>query len=376
MVFALSVAALCSSVLIQTPDSATRASQPTASVGGGEEVRDLMLEWLETRGLPGLSLAVVVRDELVVSECLGWADVEREIPLVRESLFRIGSVSKLLTATACLRLRQAGKLDLDAPIGSYLPDLPDDKAVVSARQLAGHLAGFAHYGSNDYVNTRHFEDVSDTLPPLLSRALLSAPGAKYAYSSYGYNVLGAVLQSAASQEFRDVIAEQVLAPLGMTHTLAEDSAHAPPERVRLYVTGDDGKRREAGPSDVTDRWPSGGFLSTAEDLARLGTGLARPGFLDGESARSVLTPQRDSTGAETRVGFGWRIAKDAAGRRYLHHGGESIGGRAFVLVYPDERVTVGIATNLSFADVGEKEALAVAALFLGEAPEGPREERR
>jgi hypothetical protein len=161
------------------------------------------------------------------------------------------------------------QFDLDAPIGRYLKGLPDDKGNITARQILGHLAGFRHYGSDDYINTQKFANVDESLARLLAMPLLSAPGVKYAYSSYGFNVLGAVLQAAAGKEFREVIADEVTRPLLMTHTLAE-VLPPPTGRTQLYGRGTQNELTVAPASDVSDRWPSGGFLSTAEDLVRLG----------------------------------------------------------------------------------------------------------
>ena len=111
------------------------------------------------------------------------------------------------------------------------------------------------------------------------------------------------------------------------------------------------------------RWGAGGFLSTAADLARFGSSLLTDRFLSAETRRLLFTSQKTSDGKETRVGLGWRIAKDSTGKTYFHHGGDSIGGRAFLLIYPDSKVVVCILANLTFARIGETEALRFAKLF-------------
>src|SRR6185436_16749861 len=245
----------------------------------------------------------------------------------------------------------------DAHVSRYLSRLPPDKADVTPRQLGGHLAGLGHYGADDYISTTHYQDVTESLPRLLALPLVAAPGTKYAYSSYGFNVLGAVLQSAAGKEFRLVIAEQILGPLEMMHTVAEDSPNPPAGRVKLYTKDADGQLRDAPDADLSDRWPSGGFLSTAGDLVRFAGGLSRTRFLRIQERELLFTSQRNADGKETGVGLGWRIGRDSSGRRYVHHGGDAVGGRAFVLLYPDEDVAVALLSNLNFAAVGEKDAL-------------------
>ncbi len=342
---------------------ATRPAQPAAAdpaALGRETVTDIY----KSLSLPGLGAAVVRDGKIVLEEYVGFADLEHREPVEDSSLFRVGSCSKLLTATAMVRLKQKGKLDIDAPLSRYLGSVPEDKAAITARQIAGHLGGFAHYGRGDYLNATHYEDVKETLPRYLGTPLVAPPGTKYAYSSYGYNVLGAVLQAAARREFRAVVQSEVTGPLGMSHTQAEDSSRPPRKRAHLYSKDDKDAFIDAPATDLTDRWPSGGFLSTAADLARLGAGVLQPKFLDPNAREEMFTLQKTADGAETKVGLGWRVARDEAGRRYVHHGGDSVGGRAFLLVYPDEKIAVALTTNLTFASLGEKEARRLAECFL------------
>jgi CubicO group peptidase (beta-lactamase class C family) len=100
------------------------------------------------------------------------------------------------------------------------------------------------------------------------------------------------------------------------------------------------------------------------DLARLGAGVLDPKFLDPNAREEMFTPQKTQEGKETTAGLGWRVGKDDAGRRFVHHGGDTSGGRAFLLVYPDEGVAVALTTNLTFAPLGEKEARRLAEPFL------------
>jgi serine beta-lactamase-like protein LACTB, mitochondrial len=356
------VALLWSCVAPSAGAGAQIAELHPAQAAGAGTATAVVEELRKSLDLPALAVAVAVHGEIVVETTLGSADVRRAVPAGPTSLFRIGSVSKLLTATAAVRLHQAGKLDLDAPCSLYLADVPPDKAGITPRQLAAHLSGMRHYGRDDYVNRTHHDDVLECLPALLDQPLLAPPGTAYAYSSYGFNVLGAVLQRAGGADYRAVVREQVLAPLGMLHTCVEDSTSPPADRVALYSRDKDGALVDAAVLDLTDRWPSGGFLSTAGDLVRLGSGVLRSSFLDDEERELLFTSERTADGHETGVGLGWRIGRDARGRRFVHHGGDTMGGRAYL--YPDEGVSVALLTNLTFAPLGEKEARELAEPYL------------
>jgi serine beta-lactamase-like protein LACTB, mitochondrial len=340
-------------------------SAPTASRYGTavEQTRAYAARLYDSLALPGLSLAVAVDDRIVMTAEFGYSDIAAKTPITPTSLFRIGSVSKLLTAAAAARLVQRGKLDLDAAIIRYLPDLPADKANITARQLGGHLAGIRHYAGSEFINVKRYDNVADGLVIFIRDTLRSAPGTKYFYTSNGFNLLGAVMQAAAGREYRDLIEEEVTRPLGLTHTMVEASLPAGQHPVGYYVKNE-GMLAPAPVVDLSDRWPSGGFLSTASELARFGSGILRSSYLSDAMRATMFTPQKLADGSATNVGLAWRVATDSAGRQFLHHGGEAMGGRAFLLVYPEERVVVAILANQSNVPIRENEAGRIARLFL------------
>lgn len=343
--------------------AARAAHEPLRLAERLEEVRKRARAYRDSLKLPALTVAVAVGDEVVLADGFGWSDPAARTPAGPASPFRIGSVSKLFTATAAARLAEAGRLDLDAPIGRYLPDLPGALSSVTARQLAGHLGGVRHYRRDEFISTQPFDEVTGSLDRFLADSLLHPPGAGYTYSSYGYNLLGAVLERASGTPFRLLIRSEVLAPLGLEATWAEEASR-PSTGTRYYWQNRDGEVVEVPPADLSDRWPSGGYVSTAADLARFGTGVLRDDYLSPAARTQLFTSQRTAGGAATRVGLGWRVGTDAEGRPYVHHGGEALGSRAFLLVYPEARVAVALLTNLSFAPLGEAEAKALARPFL------------
>ncbi len=152
-------------------------------------------EWI-ARGIPGLSLTVAVDGKIMYSEGFGYADLEERVPVWPTTKFRIGSISKPLTATALMQLVEAGKLELDAPVQKYVPSLPEKGAVITTRMLAGHLAGIRHYQGDEFNIQRHYANVLDGVNIFENDPLVSPPGTKFNYSSYGYNLLSAVVESA------------------------------------------------------------------------------------------------------------------------------------------------------------------------------------
>lgn len=319
-------------------------------------------------GSPGMSVAVAVGPDVVWAEGLGEADAENHVPVDPKTRFRVGSLSKLLTVALAARLLEEGKLELDAPIQRYVPSFPvkDAAKPITPRQLAGHLGGIRHYMPQDFMRApKTYSDLTEALEIFRDDPLIGAPGEKYFYSSYGYNLLGAALEGAGGGEFSSLVGRYVLEPLHLAATTADDPEALLEFRARPYLRLEGGALRNEKAIDSRFKLPSGGFVSTASDVARFATAHADPGYLKKETLELLITSQTTMAGEETGVGFGWRLGKDAAGRRFLHHGGAIEGGRAMLVLYPEEKLAIAVLTNLSRAHFGEADAQKVAAPFLG-----------
>src|SRR5205814_688732 len=180
-------------------------------------MRTLVCERLSSH-IPGVQVAVAIDGTLVWSEGFGYADAARRRPVTRATQFRIGSVSKPLTAATVALLYEQGKLDLDAPVQRYVPSFPDKGYPITTRQLAGHLAGVRHYLGDEFLLNRNFDTVLEGLAIFQGDSLLFPPGTKFSYSSYGWNLISAVVEGAAWQYFLTYMSRNVLRPLGLTHT--------------------------------------------------------------------------------------------------------------------------------------------------------------
>ena len=335
---------------------------PGFSHSATDSARTLVQALVERERLPGFAITVYSGRQLIWNEGFGFADLETRTPATPGTRFRIGSVSKLLTAMTLMRLSQVGVVDLDVPIGQSVESLPPHLREITLRQLAGHLAGIRHYRGNEFLSMTSCETLSDGLVVFESDSLVAAPGSRYAYSSYGYNLIGAVLEGITRQPFPEIVGRHVLMPLGMAATVPDSSGESHPRRARTYMINEIGVA-VAPSDDLSCRWPSGGYLSSTDDLADLGSVAITPAVLDAPWLEVMLAPQQTISGEATSVGVGWRVSVDSRGRRYFHHGGSSNGGAAFLLVYPREQIVVAMASN-AFAQWGEGDALAIADIFI------------
>jgi len=343
----------------QAVATATRASEPTAA---REDADKQGKEWL-AKGVPGLALAVAVDGRLVYSEGFGCADLESRVPVWPTTKFRIGSISKPLTAVGLMELVQAGQVDLDAPVQKYVPSFPDKGAVITVRMVAGHLGGIRHYKEGEFLIQKHYDTVSEGLKIFENDPLVSPPGTKFNYSSYGYNLLSAVVESASSENFLAYMQGHVFAPLGLVHTVADQNREIVEQRSRFYELPKEGPVENAPYVDNSYKWAGGGFLSTAEDLTRFGSALLQPGLLKAEALKTMFASQKTTSGEETGYGIGWSVGKSKSGKVVYEHSGGSVGGTSQLIVYPETRVVVALVTNLSERRWTREEVEAVAEAF-------------
>lgn len=316
----------------------------------------------QAQAIPGMAATVSRRGTIVWRGAAGLADRQAGVAATPETRFRVGSVSKVFTAVALMRLIETGDLDLDRPIRHYLPGIPPQWPDLTLRQLAGHTAGVRHYRGAEFFSRAEYGSLRDAITIFTGDTLLFPPGTRYAYTSYGYNLIGAVIEAVLDEPFPAALHRLVLGPLGMERTVPDSAGATFPGRAALYQI-EGGVASPAPTDNLSSRWPSGGYLSTTDDMVRLGSALLRPGFLNEASLALMFSRQALANGDSTQVGIGWRIGVDDVGRRYLHHGGSSNGGSAFLLIYPTEEVVIAIAAN-ALGTWSTAEALRLATMFL------------
>ncbi len=337
-------------------ESDTAGEYSAAIKDAREYVRNLQ----ESFAIPGLAAAVAIDDTIVWAEGFGFANLERKTPATSQTMFRVGSISKVLTAAAVARLYEQGKLDLDAPVQKYVPEFPDKGHVITTRQLAGHLSGIRHYKLDEEEDKRHYDDVIDALEIFNDDPLLHPPGEVWSYTTYGWTLLSAVVQRAANQPFLDYMREHVFRPLGMNNTGPDDINTTIPNRTTFYEGRD-----VASDIDVSYKWAGGGFLSTVEDLIRYGSAfLPRNGFLKPETKELLFTNQATNDGKPVMHGIGWVVQKFENGKPLYYHPGTLIGGQAILVVQPEDRIVVAMLANRS-SGFGELAANQIACYFLG-----------
>jgi serine beta-lactamase-like protein LACTB len=337
-------------LLILAGVSTVCAQQKALPAGKRAEIEQAVSSFMSANSVPGSAVAVVLEGELVWSAGFGMADMEDSAPATSSTLFRLGSISKPITATALLQLWERGKLDLDAPVQKYCPAFPQKEWPITSRELLGHLGGIRHYnpdGKGDIPedNARHFSSMEESFQIFAADPLVAKPGTKFNYSTYGYTLLGCVLEGAAVQKYVGYVRENVFKPAGMAQTQADDFFSIIPHRTRWYHKDKFGIVHNAGVLDSSYKIPGGGLISSADDMARFEAAILADKLLQRATRDLMWTSLQTTDGKQTGYALGWGLDEKLGVHVVGHTGGQQGTDTAMFLV-PDRRAGVVVLANM------------------------------
>jgi serine beta-lactamase-like protein LACTB len=349
------------------------AQEPQLSPEKRTQIETAVSKFMASTHVPGVSVAVVENGEYEWASGFGLADVENNTPASEHTLFRLASISKSLTATAAMQLWERGKLDLDAPVQKYCPAFPQKPWPITTREVMGHLAGIRHYksGSQDdpeVGNTKHFDDpIQAGLDFFKNDALLSEPGKQFHYSTQGYTLVGCVIEGASGTKYVDFVRQNVFVPAGMEHTQVDDRFAIIPYRTRFYRETESGTVQNTDFLDSSYKIPGGGWLSSAEDMARFGVAILSDKLIKRSTRDLMWTPLKPSDGAKDEYGLGWGN-RDENGIASVGHNGGQQGTSTSFYVAPAQRAGVVVLANIEDADVSALAQDILKVLVGGNAP--------
>ncbi|HMI48544.1 MAG TPA: serine hydrolase domain-containing protein [Gemmatimonadaceae bacterium] len=334
--------------------AAQRSPRLAACRDQRQSLKDAVADIQRRQRNVGLSALVMLGGETVIAENLGYADLEHRVPVTSETRFGVASITKAFTGLGLLKLHETGRIDLDAPIQRYVPAFPEKKGgVITARLLAAHLAGIRHWGQerNAALYARHFDDVNDVLALFKDDTLVAPPGTKASYSSYGYNLIAAAMQSASGVKYQEYVNREIISKLGLRDTGFDDVRRVLPHRARRYSYFDpwtfavDSNAVFRVPDwDYSHNMAGGNMYATAADLARFGRAIERPGLLSNESI-DLLNRVLSVGTVRGSMSFGFFVSDSTAPHRLLNIGGSNAGLQSGLFVYPDEDLVVAVLAN-------------------------------
>ncbi|HEX7178056.1 MAG TPA: serine hydrolase [Pyrinomonadaceae bacterium] len=290
-----------------------------------------------------------VKDGYVWVRGYGYADLENKLPARAESAYRLASVTKPMTAVAVMQLAERGKLNLDDEVQKHVSYFPKKKWPVTIGQLLAHLGGISHY--RDFATEGHIKEHKDTRAAIAifeNFDLVAEPGTRYSYSSYGYNLLGAIIEAASGQSYADYMRENVWKPAGMSDTRMDDPLELIPNRVRGYqLVG--GQLRNSEFIDISSRFAGGGTRSTVPDLLRFAVALNTGKLLAPASVARMYDTAATTAGRLTDYGLGWQT-NPLNGRFLVAHGGAQNETRTTLYNFPAQNFALAAASNFESAN--------------------------
>ncbi len=354
----------------------SRAQQHELSPEKRTKIEAAVSKFMASTHVPGVSVAVVESGEYEWAEGFGFADLENNAPASEHTLYRLGSISKPLTAVGAMQIYERGQLDLDAPIQKYCPAFPKKQAPITTREVMGHLGGIRHYksGSPDEAelgNTKHFDNpIQAGIDFFKNDALVADPGTHFHYSTQGYTLVGCVMEGASGAKYLDFMRQNVLAPAGMEHTQADDRFAIIPYRTRFYQQTKSGAVQNADFLDSSYKIPGGGWLSSAEDMARFEVAILNDKLLKPATRDLMWTPLKPSDGSKDRYGLGWAAGDDIGFVAVGHSGGQQGTSTAFFIA-PAQRSGVVVLTNME--DIGATDlAVEILKVLVGSVENAPK----
>jgi len=306
----------------------------------------LVSAYFEENNLPGMAVSIFLDNQMVWSEGFGYANIDQKIQVdPSKTKFRIGSVSKTLTSAALGNLIEKDLLDPDSIVQTYVPLFPVKEYPITVRQVAGHIAGIRHYRGIEFMSTKLYKTVDEGLIIFQDDPLLFEPGTHYSYSSYGWNLISAIVEGASEEAFLDYMKAYVFEPFGMHNTVPEWSNQEIDHISSFYVPSIYGN--EIAPYvDNSYKWAGGGFVGTTEDLIRFGQAYLDADFQSKETQAELMTPLFLTNGETTNYGMGWRTWVYNE-ENWIGHSGGSVGGSTMFVMSKDHRMIIAYTINRS-----------------------------
>lgn len=326
-----------------------------------------------TLGAPGLAVGISRRGQPPVMGAWGHADLEHDVPLTADGVFRIASLSKQFTAALVLQLAEQDLVDLSAPAATYLPER-SWLGEITVYQLLVQTSGLPDYaqdpsGEAGKAAEKSPVEMLDWIGRLAAMPDF-APGERWAYSNSNYVVLGALVERVTGQSFEEALKARILTPAGMGSTAVDDPGEIVPHRVRGYSrrSPELGALANAAWIHPSMPGPAGSLRSTAGDLLRWNEALYARSLLTDEGLAEMTAPGRLADGRTTRYGMplAWQeglkadyamglfVSGSELGPR-LWHSGDIDGFSTWMAHYPEAGVTIVILLNGDFLDLPHPE---------------------
>ncbi len=308
---------------------------------------------VEQKQLPAFSISLIDKDRVVWAKGFGFQDAEKQVPATADTVYRVGSVSKLFTDIAVMQLVESGKLDLDAPIQQYVPDFQPNNPYslpLMLRQMMSHRSGLVRESPVGNYFDPDEPSLTETIASLNSTSLVYKPETRTKYSNAAIAVVGAVLESQLDVPHPERVRQTILDPLEMHNSSFVVTPTIAPQLATGWMHTYDGRRFEA-PTFLLGTGPAGNLYSSVIDLSKFlvclfaGGQTPRGQILRRETYELMTTPVMDSEGTPQGFGIGFHV-QDLDGHKQIGHGGAVYGFSTQLEALPDRQLGVAAVASL------------------------------
>lgn len=338
-------------LLLAVPTAGAAEPLPV-SAETAARIDEILAQSIEQKLMPGVAVTVASRDGGTFTRYLGQASLARAQSVTAATRFRLGSISKLVTAAAILKLAEEGRLGIAAPVASLLPEnaaiamLP---ASVTVERLLSHTSGLPDF-TKEELEAKVARGVSTDgdLAKVLARPIKAMPGDQWAYADAPFRILSRIIERVSGLSYGAYVSKRLGPALGLsTLALCEPGA---PEHAEGYLS-EGGKLAPEPAYAIKGLLGEGGLCAAAEDLAKLPLSLADGRWLGASSVARMTAPTRLTDGTMVDYGLGVRGGLLGDQRAWGHTGGGLHGSWASVVYYPDAGVSVAVTANGNGSDV-------------------------
>jgi len=285
--------------------------------------------------------------------------------MTNKTKLRIGSVAKVITSAALMRLYEQQKIDFDVDVKSLVKSWPKNTPRINLAQLTNHTSGIRHYRGQEFLSNKEFKTTTDALAIFKNDELLFSPGSRFSYSTYAWTLVSAVMERADGQrDFKTIVNDEVLKPLNLKGTTFDDTSPIIEYRHTPYSYAG-GQLFNSPAVNSSYKYAGGGFLSTPSDVVTFAMAHVEPGYLDKLSLEKMFTSTAKGRGSN--FGIGWlvgfetylsRLERDKeANKDYIRivrehpdsvmHSGGSMGGTTMLILCLEHKHSVAVVKNVS-----------------------------
>ena len=340
-----------------SPSVPAAAQEAAREVPAGEPLSaafDAILGPAYSQGGPGATAIVVKDGRTIYRKAFGLANVELQVTMRPDHVFGIASLSKHIAAAAILKLEEQGKLSVRDDISMYLPTYPFHGSRITIEHLLTHTSGINPLSETSDLRAAPAQEgrLVDVLPEWVKDLPpVSAPGERWAYSNFGYNLVAAIVEQASGRSFQEFLQKEIFDAAGLTQTYYNDRRRIIPLRATGYdASGADTFNVLGSRSRIFQPVGAGSLLSTVDDLARWNAALTAGHLIGPASLAKMFTAYTLKDGSSTGYGYGWDLGEDE-GRRVYEHAGGTTGFVAHMVYMPDDHVFVCVLSNKASAPV-------------------------